>query len=137
MNNLYQRLSVFTASSCNLNCKYCIEKDCKMEPISHPQGYLKYINKVKLLNPNNKDTITSIELWGGEPLIGLDDFIFYLQTKVFEYKTVIPGTYVLNTSYSGEKIIAVLSAGSASGEDDEEETGNSKESEEDETKENS
>ena len=66
-----------------------------------------------------------------------DDFIFYLQTKVFEYKTVIPGTYVLNTSYSGEKIIAVLSAGSASGEDDEEETGNSKESEEDETKENS
>jgi len=40
-----------------------------------------------------------------------DDFIFYLQTLVFEYKKVIPGTYDLNTSMSGEEIIAKLSKG--------------------------
>ena len=65
-----------------------------------------------------------------------DDFIFYLQTKVFEYKTVIPGTYVLNTSYSGEKIIAVLSEGSTSDEEGEGETDNGNKSDEEETKEN-
>lgn len=40
-----------------------------------------------------------------------DDFIFYLQTIAFEYKKVIPGTYNLNTSMSGEEIITALSNG--------------------------
>jgi len=111
MNNLYQRLSVFAASSCNLNCKYCIEKDCKMEPISHPQGYLKYINKVKSLNPNNKDTITSIELWGGEPLIGLDDFIFYLSDFYREFPNI--NTIQISTNFTlpnSAELINTLSA---------------------------
>ena len=38
-----------------------------------------------------------------------DDFIFYLQSIAFEYKKVIPGTFELNTSMSGEEIISVLS----------------------------
>ena len=111
MNNLYQRLSVFAASSCNLNCKYCIEKDCKMEPISHPQGYLKYINKVKSLNPNNRDTITSIELWGGEPLIGLDDFIFYLSDFYREFPNI--NTIQISTNFTlpnSAELINTLSA---------------------------
>ena len=40
-----------------------------------------------------------------------DDFIFYLQSIAFEYKKVIPGTYKLNTSMSGEEIITALSSG--------------------------
>ncbi len=56
-----------------------------------------------------------------------DDFIFYLQTIAFEYKSVTPGTYEFNTSLSGEEIIAILSAGGI--ESDEEETESEKASE--------
>lgn len=60
-----------------------------------------------------------------------DDFIFYLQSIAFEYKKVIPGTFDLNTSMSGEEIIRVLST-----EPQEEETSTEKDKEtEKETKE--
>lgn len=79
LTNTYQRLALYTTSSCNLNCKYCYEKHYRKGlQISHPQDYSIYINKLLELNPKNKNTLTSIELWGGEPLLGLEEFIFYL-----------------------------------------------------------
>lgn len=59
-----------------------------------------------------------------------DDFIFYLQTIAFEYKKVVPGTYNLNTSMSGEEIITALSSGTQDEENGgESETGTEKETE--------
>lgn len=79
LNNTYKRLAIYTTSSCNLNCKYCYEKNYRKGfQINHPQDYSIYINKLLELDPNNKNTLTSIELWGGEPLLGLEEFIFYL-----------------------------------------------------------
>lgn len=84
--NTYQRLALYTTSSCNLNCKYCYEKNYREGlQISHPQDYSIYINKLLELNPENKNTLTSIELWGGEPLLGLEEFIFYLSDFVKEF----------------------------------------------------
>lgn len=77
VNNTYKRLSIYTSSSCNLNCKYCYEKNYKMK-INHPQDYNIYIDKLLYFNIKNKETLESIELWGGEPLLGLQEFITYL-----------------------------------------------------------
>lgn len=77
--NTFQRLALYTTSSCNLNCKYCYEKNYREGlQISHPQDYSIYIEKLLELNPKNRETLISIELWGGEPLLGLEEFISYL-----------------------------------------------------------
>ena len=66
-------------TSCNLQCKYCIEKKSnKAWSISHPQDYSIYIDKLLELNIKNKETLEAIELLGGEPLLGMLDFINFL-----------------------------------------------------------
>lgn len=75
MNNIYKQLEIYTTKSCNLKCNYCYEKNSTlMEDIPNPQDYSIYINKLLELNANNKNTLEAIELCGGEPLLGLDEF---------------------------------------------------------------
>lgn len=76
INTTYKTLQIYTTNGCNLNCRYCYEKDSShMETISHPQDYSIYIDKILELHPDNSKTIETIELWGGEPLLGLQEFV--------------------------------------------------------------
>ena len=40
-----------------------------------------------------------------------NSIVFFIQTKIYEVKSVKPGTYTFNTSDSGDKIIEKLEAG--------------------------
>lgn len=39
--------------------------------------------------------------------------VFYVQSLIYEVKRVVPGTYTFNTSHSGDKILATVTAGPA------------------------
>lgn len=39
--------------------------------------------------------------------------VFYVQSLIYEVKSVVPGTYTFNTSQSGDKILAAVTAGPA------------------------
>ena len=76
MNKKYQRLTIYTTSSCNLDCNYCYEKNYRKSIIiNHPQDYNIYIDKMLELEQTD---IKTIELWGGESLLGLGEFIDYI-----------------------------------------------------------
>ena len=40
-----------------------------------------------------------------------DSNVFYVQSLIYEVKTVKPGNYVFNSSMSGEKLLGVITAG--------------------------
>lgn len=110
LTNTYKRLSLFTTTSCNLNCKYCIEKKWyKAWQISQPQDYSIYINKLLELNIKNKDTLESIELWGGEPLLGMTEFINYLPQFIETFPNLheiqFSSNYVIEESYNIIKLL--------------------------------
>jgi len=46
-------------------------RDYKGEEINYPFNYNIYINKFLELNNNNAESLKIIELWGGEPLLGI------------------------------------------------------------------
>lgn len=89
MNNIYKTLQIYTTDECNLSCSYCYEKGCKqMSMISQPQDYSIYINKLLALDANNINTLETIELWGGEPLIRLQSFLNYLSNFISTFKNL-------------------------------------------------
>lgn len=56
--------------------------------ISQPQDYSIYINKLLALDTNNINTLETIELWGGEPLIRLQSFLNYLPNFISTFKNL-------------------------------------------------
>lgn len=59
-----------------------------MERINHPQDYSIYIDKLLKLNPVNKTYLENIELWGGEPLLGLKEFTDYLDKFIENFENL-------------------------------------------------
>lgn len=78
--NTYKRLSIYTTTACNGKCGYCYQNGLSPDEIKHPQDYNIYINKLLQLDVNNRATINSIELWGGEPTLFFNEFLIYWET---------------------------------------------------------
>ncbi len=78
--NTYKRLSIFTTTACNGKCDYCYLGGLGPDEIKHPQDYNIYINKLLQLDVNNRATINSIELWGGEPTLFFNEFLTFWET---------------------------------------------------------
>lgn len=101
MKPCFIEMTVFTTALCNLNCKYCYI--CKDKA-----GGLQYIderiakdfeegNQIKnVLNfdPNIKDTLRSICLWGGEPFLHIERFLDHIE----EYFEAFPNLDEIGTS---------------------------------------
>ncbi len=110
MNNTYTRLSIFTTTACNMNCSYCYQGIGHQELIQHPQDYGVYINTLLSLNANNSQTINSIELWGGEPTLYLEEFTGYWGDFITNFPNIseIQLSTNLITSSAVEKIIDLI-----------------------------
>ena len=73
---MLSNLVLFTNATCNLKCKYCnIDKnealakiDKILEESFSDENY--YINQIRKYFPS-KDSLKTIETWGGEPFLGM------------------------------------------------------------------
>ena len=77
-----KQITLFTTALCNLNCSYCYI--CKDK-----QGNLKliddelvehwnkdiFLNQILNFDPSVKETLETIELWGGEPFLHIERFL--------------------------------------------------------------
>lgn len=90
----------YIAASCNLNCNYCtISKNKSLKEIDKIIKRAlyedEYLNTIKEIWKGNENSLHSIDLWGGEPTIGLPWFIDNMD-KFFLYfrnlKTVFLST---------------------------------------------
>lgn len=96
-------LTIFTTSLCNLKCTYCYIEKCQ-EPlheldkiVEKNHKNLDYVNMIKNdFSDEDKNNISSIELWGGEPLLFMERFTDTLD----EYFKVLPklNTFFFSTN---------------------------------------
>lgn len=82
-------LILYTTATCNLNCVYCyIDKNPALVKIdnildeSFNGDY--YFNFAKEMFPN-KETLTSVEFWGGEPMLRFDRAYYTLDKLISWY----------------------------------------------------
>lgn len=93
MNNNFYKLAIVLSNTCNLRCKYCYLND-KDNIIQQPINFQQYIDKFLQYNNNNVNSLTTIDLWGGEPLLKLDKFLNYLSV----YLSTFPNLKIFNIS---------------------------------------
>lgn len=93
----YKRLQLYITSACNLNCDYCYQKNNKH--IDIPQNvianYIAYLSK-----RNDIKEITELELWGGEPILGLAEFTKHFRDIVQLMPNLNTISFSSNFTYS-------------------------------------
>ena len=83
--NEYKALSIFGGAKCTLECKYCYIK--KTEEIKNmDKDLMKWLEDPKIPDVINKDEVTIISLWGGEPTLHLD----IISDNFDKYKKLFP-----------------------------------------------
>lgn len=80
----------YTSATCNLRCNYCsIDKNQTLVKIDQALeesfiNYQYYLDRVKKYFPH-KDSLTSVETWGGEPFLGMKRFYPLMHALIKEY----------------------------------------------------
>lgn len=97
----FATLTVFTTALCNLNCSYCYickDKNGGLKQIDDDIKAMfdngEYITQTLDLDPNCKNSINQISLWGGEPFLGIYRFIDHLD----EFFTAFPNINCIDVS---------------------------------------
>lgn len=93
--------TLFTTSLCNLNCSYCYickDKDGNLQQIDNDIAKQfetnEQIKQILSYDPNLKENLEHIDLWGGEPMLYVERFI----DKLEDWFETFPNIKVISTS---------------------------------------